>query len=147
MKMKITKQPLHLHHFSHKPFLFFLSRTISISISGDTMDSEQNIPSTSRNNEATVKTSNPKQTEAHTPQTEPKPTPTSDEASATQTSEKTEEIVAKVVSNIDAATEEDTAGDGGGKSAEQTKVNPLFFSSIFEGICVDMSLECKCGQY
>ena len=111
------------------------------------MEFEQNVASTSGNNEATTKTPNPKQTKAHTPQTEPKPIPTSDKAPTTQTSEKTEEIVAKVVADIDLSTEEDTAGDRGGKLTEQTKVNPLFFSSIFEGICVDMSLECKCGSY
>ena len=42
----------------------------------------------------------------HTP---PKLKHTFDEALATQTSKKTEEIVAKVVADIDAATEEDTA--------------------------------------
>ena len=65
---------------------------------------------------------------------EAQPTTSTHEALATQTSD----IVAQVIADIDVATEEETVGDEGRKSADQTKVNPFFFF-IFEDICVDMS--------
>ena len=90
------------------------------------MDSNKNIASTFGNNEAIAKPSNPKQTaEAHTPQSEPKPTHTSDEALATQTSVDEDQIVAQVVDDINATEgEEEIGGDGGGEKACESKVSP-----------------------
>ena len=55
------------------------------------------------------------------------PTTSIDEAPATQTFD----IVAQVIADIEAETEEETVGDGGEKSADQTKVNQPFFLRRF----------------
>ena len=62
------------------------------------------------------------QPQTHGPQTESQPTPTSAEALVTQTSINTEVIVAQVVTDINAATEEEIVGNEGGKPTEKAKV-------------------------
>ena len=70
-----------------------------------------------------MKTLNTEQIKTHGPQTESQPTPTSTEASATQTSFNEDQILTQVVANINAETEDEIADNGGGKMAKKPKVS------------------------
>ena len=65
------------------------------------------------------------QTETHGLQTESQPTPTSDEAPATQTSVDEDQIVAQVVADINATSpEEEISNDGGVEEPCKSKFSP-----------------------